>query len=468
MLKRGKNGETSSSNEQNRSSKQSSLDLSYMDTEPVTQADDGNSDEAMDIGSDNGRDSEGDRASVLNDEESEASHVSEDGVNMLDTEPFQDRNNAAESCEEDNIQRHIHRPPAESSLLEDSLIFHSETEFEDENMTAGPDITCAPPFEVKRIYSDLIETCKNFEDGMTPESEKILRENIFTGHSLFQQIESTLTESMNESQLNETQSKQQRGKQTSKDSASEVLLACVHTKICAEMLKQKAKSVGVVASSFSIEEFLGSLKKNATDRDGTYSVSKTVKNLAYSATTVSQTAPKFICMFGAVDRDDMEAAKVPEPPVVKEKKVRVRPKDEGNATQMEIINDKTTAVKKEDLKSDAPEALAKDILKSLKTNYRLENETPQSLLDVAYGGDNPSDFIRRAFGVAFVVRDGCIGVSSSGNTTGRETSASLMLKPTAKVSSTSTDKIERQQTIVSYSAKFIKELLESQSKGENN
>ncbi|CAL8079565.1 unnamed protein product [Orchesella dallaii] len=422
-------GGTWPSNEQNISSNRSSLDLlrdSYMDMDEmeVTETDDRNSDAAMDISSDNGRGLDGDRPIVLDDEESEASNVSEE-------------------LEDDEVE--------------------NEAEFEDEKVMTAPDITCAPPIEVKQIYTDLIETCKNFEEGLTLESENILKKNIFTGHSLFQQIESTLTESVSEIQLDETQNI------TYGKTASEVLLACNHTKICAEMLKQKVKTVGAVASPFSIEDFLGSLKKDATDQNGAYSVSKAVKNLAYTASTVSHTVPKFIYVFGALDRGDMEAAKVPEPPVVKAKKVRVRPQGYSSATRSEIVNDKMTAARSEDLNSDAPEELARDVLKSLKTKYRLENGTPQSILDVSYGGNNPSDFISRTFGMAFAVQDGRVEVSPSGNpTTGRETSASLMLKPIAKVSSTPINKDERQQTIVSYSAKFIRELLQSQSNGENN
>ncbi|ODN02802.1 Non-structural maintenance of chromosomes element 4 A [Orchesella cincta] len=454
------------------------LDVSLMDTEPLDMAMDDtepvnyNVDEVMDTSSED--DGAADRASVLDDEESQSPDDSDsnDGASVLDTEPFQDDNEDESGSSNDGdgevVQRFAHSGRLDSSLfLEDSQCpLNSEIDFEElANSTNAPDITAAGPFEVKRIYSGLIEECKKFEEGMTPESERILKENIVAGHSLFQQIESTLTESMNESQLNTDKSKRGRSKVTPKESASEVLIACVHTKICSTMLRQKVKSVGVVASSFSLEEFLTGLRRKAMDSEMNYSVLDAVQSLVYNTTATSRTAPKLSYLSGVLNKDDFEA--VPEPPVVKEKKARLRPKDEGDniATQMEIMNDKTTIKKSNEEKSDTAEGLAKDILKSIRAKYREENDTPQSILDVAYGGDNPSEFVRRAFGVAFIVRDGCLAVSSSGANVGRETSATLLLKPVAKPPSSSTadDKIKRSQTIVSYSAKFIKELLQQTS-----
>jgi len=138
---------------------------------------------------------------------------------------------------------------------------------------------------------------------------------------------------------------------------------------------------------------------------------------------------------------------------------------------MEIVNAQST-----NMEDDNAENIARKVHKTLKSNFKQENGTLQSLLSVAAEGDSINDFVRHAFGVAYNVRRGYMSVSTPGNAeSGMEASASLLLEtanPTdltpGPSSAINSDSVQRNHTIVSFSAKFIRELMQSKSSGDTN
>ncbi len=140
-----------------------------------------------------------------------------------------------------------------------------------------------------------------------------------------------------------------------------------------------------------------------------------VRKLAFTASSVAYSVSHFKTIMGCVDTDSFrtQAESVPETPKIRLKRKKDDVKEE-NATQMEIVNEKSQPKSdpEMDIKNDTLDGLASDILKSVKNNFK-DQGGPVNMLQVAHA-DNLPDVLSRMFGVAFLVRDGFISLSIPG------------------------------------------------------
>jgi len=253
------------------------------------------------------------------------------------------------------------------------------------------------------------------------------------------------------------------------NAASDILMACMHTHLCAKMLNQKVKNVGVVASTFKINEFIDALREKSTV-DGEYSYLAAVRNFALMTGDISNSAPVSMSLFGTMDKDDLIKAAEPVPlPPVKEPKPRAQrtKNDEANATQTEILKKQKPS---EAVADDTPEGLADDIVKMVKSKFKHNGNVPLNMLEVAAeGAEDFHSMMTRLLGIAFVVRDGRFEMKREDGAGLEENLSSLTLKPEKQPAKNNTTQPEgehqaaRSQTIVSFPASALKNLFNASS-----